>query len=96
MAAKKDSGRKTVSENRRARYEYAITDTWEAYFMLAPELANDGARRQELRQRMAKQRLTSPLFDTHGFTIHLEHLFKLIWAQHATGERKALVIPNKT
>jgi predicted O-linked N-acetylglucosamine transferase (SPINDLY family) len=73
-----------------------ITDTWEAYFMLALELANDGARRQELRQRMAKQRLTSPLFDTHGFTIHLEHLFKLIWAQHATGERKALVIPDKT
>jgi SsrA-binding protein len=30
MAAKKDSGRKMVSENRRARFEYAIVDTYEA------------------------------------------------------------------
>ena len=30
MAAKKDDGRKTVSENRRARFEYAITDVYEA------------------------------------------------------------------
>jgi SsrA-binding protein len=30
MAAKKDDGRKTVAENRRARFEYHIEDTWEA------------------------------------------------------------------
>lgn len=30
MAAKKESGRKTVSENRRARFEYHIVDTYEA------------------------------------------------------------------
>jgi SsrA-binding protein len=30
MAAKKDDGHKTVAENRRARYEYHIEDTWEA------------------------------------------------------------------
>ena len=30
MAAKKDDGRKTVAENRRARFEYLITETWEA------------------------------------------------------------------
>jgi SsrA-binding protein len=30
MAAKKDDGRKTVSENRRARFEYQILDTYEA------------------------------------------------------------------
>ena len=29
MAAKKDPGRKTVSENRRARFEYEILDTFE-------------------------------------------------------------------
>ena len=28
MAAKKDDGRKTVAENRRARFEYRIEDTW--------------------------------------------------------------------
>ena len=30
MAAKKDDGRKTVAENRKARFEYRIEDTWEA------------------------------------------------------------------
>lgn len=30
MAAKQDDGRKVVAENRRARFEYHIDDTWEA------------------------------------------------------------------
>lgn len=30
MAAQKDDGRKVVAENRRARFEYHIDDTWEA------------------------------------------------------------------
>ena len=30
MSAKKEPGRKTVAENRRARFEYHITDTYEA------------------------------------------------------------------
>jgi SsrA-binding protein len=30
MSAKKDGGRRLVAENRRARHEYFITDTWEA------------------------------------------------------------------
>ena len=34
MAAKKDDGRKVVAENRKARFEYFITDTWEAGLML--------------------------------------------------------------
>lgn len=34
MAAKKDDGHKTVAENRKARHEFFITDTWEAGIML--------------------------------------------------------------
>ena len=34
MAAKKDDGRRIVAENRQARYEYFITDTWEAGLQL--------------------------------------------------------------
>jgi SsrA-binding protein len=30
MAATKDDGRKTIAENRKARFEYRIEDTWEA------------------------------------------------------------------
>ncbi len=34
MAAKKDDGRRIVAENRQARYEYFIADTWEAGLQL--------------------------------------------------------------
>ena len=34
MAKKKDDGRKTVAENRKARYNYAVEDTLEAGLML--------------------------------------------------------------
>ena len=34
MAAKKDDGRKTISENRRARFEYEILDTYETGIVL--------------------------------------------------------------
>ncbi len=30
MAAKNDDGRKTIAENRKARFEFRIEDTWEA------------------------------------------------------------------
>ena len=30
MAAKDDDGRKRIAENRRARFDYHIEDTWEA------------------------------------------------------------------
>ena len=35
MAAKKDGGRRTVAENRQARYEFFLTDTYEAGLQLA-------------------------------------------------------------
>jgi predicted O-linked N-acetylglucosamine transferase (SPINDLY family) len=72
-----------------------ITDTWEAYFALALELANNTPRRQDLCQRMASQRLVSPLFDTRRFTTHLERLYERVWAQHATGERKPLAVTDE-
>jgi SsrA-binding protein len=34
MAAAKDDGRKLVAENRKARHEFFLTDTWEAGIML--------------------------------------------------------------
>jgi predicted O-linked N-acetylglucosamine transferase (SPINDLY family) len=71
-----------------------ITDTWEAYFALALELANDSVQRQDIRQRLASQRLCSPLFDTQQFTTDLERLYERIWAQHATGERKTIAFPD--
>jgi SsrA-binding protein len=47
MAAKKDDGRRLVAENRRARYEYFITDTYEAGIALT------GTEVKSLRQGQA-------------------------------------------
>lgn len=35
MAAKKDGGRRVVAENRQARHEYFLTETWEAGLQLS-------------------------------------------------------------
>ena len=34
MSAKKEDGHKRIAENRKARYEFFVTDTWEAGIML--------------------------------------------------------------
>jgi SsrA-binding protein len=47
MAAKKDDGRRLVAENRKARYEYFITDTYEAGIALT------GTEVKSLRQGQA-------------------------------------------
>jgi SsrA-binding protein len=47
MAAKKDDGRKIVAENRKARYEFAISDTYEAGIALT------GTEVKSLRQGQA-------------------------------------------
>jgi SsrA-binding protein len=47
MAAKKDDGRRLVAENRKARYEYLITDTYEAGIALT------GTEVKSLRQGQA-------------------------------------------
>jgi protein O-GlcNAc transferase len=49
-----------------------ITTTAGAYEKLAIELAGDPSRLADIRARLARHRLTTPLFDTAGFTRHLE------------------------
>jgi protein O-GlcNAc transferase len=49
-----------------------ITTTVQAYEKLAIELAGDPARLADIRTRLARHRLTTPLFDTAGLTRHLE------------------------
>jgi predicted O-linked N-acetylglucosamine transferase (SPINDLY family) len=58
-----------------------VTATMADYEALAVELALDTQRYQELRQRLQRNRLTTPLFDAAGFTRNLEA------AYHAMYER---------
>jgi predicted O-linked N-acetylglucosamine transferase (SPINDLY family) len=62
-----------------------ITHTPEAYEALALEFATDAQKLGALRQRLAENRLTCPLFDTALFTRHIEAAFLAMWQRHASG-----------
>lgn len=57
-----------------------------AYEEKAIALARDPQRLQGLRERLARNRLSAPLFDTDRYVRHLEHAYETMWAIHAAGE----------
>jgi len=68
-----------------------VTESDEAYFELAHELAISPTKRQVLRLKLARQRVTSPLFNTQRFTRDLEKLYQDIWKRHGQGERSQVI-----
>jgi predicted O-linked N-acetylglucosamine transferase (SPINDLY family) len=62
-----------------------ITHSLTDYAALALALAHDPVRLQGLRERLARQRLTAPLFDVAGYTRSLEALYGGMWARHQQG-----------
>lgn len=52
-----------------------VTETLAEYEALALTLAREPARLRALRERLAANRLTTPLFDTEAYTQALEHAF---------------------
>ena len=65
------------------------------YEALALRLATGGAELQALRQRLAANRLVSPLFDSALYTRHLETAFALMWERHQAGQPAAhIVVPR--
>ena len=72
----------------------------EDYVAKVRTLANSAERLAQLRQRLERARLSSPLFDTVAFTRNLETLFDAIWRHHqrAPDNRepvKAAVFPSE-
>ncbi|MCH4151600.1 MAG: tetratricopeptide repeat protein [Sphingobium sp.] len=61
-------------------------ETSEAYEALALELASNPARLEELRTRLAANRLTMPLFDTEGFVRHIEAGYEAAYDRFLNGE----------
>ncbi len=55
------------------------------YRELALSLARDRDRLRALRERLERNRLTCPLFDTLRFTRHLEALYGAMWERHLGG-----------
>jgi predicted O-linked N-acetylglucosamine transferase (SPINDLY family) len=62
-----------------------ITSTQEQYETLAIALAAETERLAELRERLARNRLTTPLFDTHRYTRDLEAAYDSIQARYEAG-----------
>jgi len=66
------AGRVAASLLNAIRLPELITTTPEAYEALAIELATKADRLAEIKQKLAKNRLTTPLFDMNLFTKHIE------------------------
>ena len=64
-----------------------ITHSLEEYEALAVRLARNRGELQTIRDRLAKKRLTEPLFDTPRFTRNLEKAYKEMWGIFVTGQR---------
>jgi len=59
-----------------------ITTTPEAYEVLVIELATNADRLAEVKQKLAKNRLTTPLFDTTLFTKHIEAAYTAMYERY--------------
>jgi len=59
----------------------------DSYETTAVRLAEQPSERQALRDKLAQQRLTAPLFDTQRFARHLENAYQQMWALYRAGEK---------
>ena len=63
-----------------------VTRSLEEYEALAISLAQEPERLRRIRERLARSRLTHPLFDTVRFTRHLEAAYEQMVRMHRQGE----------
>jgi len=76
------AGRVSTSLLRAIHLPELITTTPEEYWALALALARDPARLGAIRDKLARNRLTTPLFDTAGFTRDLEAAYTAMVARY--------------
>jgi predicted O-linked N-acetylglucosamine transferase (SPINDLY family) len=63
-----------------------ITQSLEDYEVLALKLAREPELLASCKQKLARNRETSPLFDTKRFTRHIESAYATMWERHLRGE----------
>ncbi|MBF0230554.1 MAG: tetratricopeptide repeat protein [Desulfamplus sp.] len=68
-----------------------ITDNIEQYKELAINFANNRDSLKQLKTKLRQNIETMPLFNTEGFTRHLERGFRKIWDVYVTGEKPQIV-----
>ena len=64
-----------------------ITNTLEDYEALALKLAQDKGTLTALKSKLARNRLTHPLFDTDRYRRNLEKVYETMWARYQRGEK---------
>ncbi len=69
-----------------------VTATWDEYFQLAYKLATQPEKLRFVREKLAHNRLSSPLFDTIQFTRELESLYLKMWGQYQSGIREPILV----
>jgi predicted O-linked N-acetylglucosamine transferase (SPINDLY family) len=62
-----------------------IVSTPEHYEEVAVHLATDARRLTEIKQRLADNRLTAPLFDTRRYTRHIEAAYTALYERYQAG-----------
>ena len=62
-----------------------VTATPQAYEELAIELATNPGKLAAIKDKLARNRLTTPLFDTHLFTRHIEKAYEAIYERYQAG-----------
>ena len=74
-----------------------VTTTPEAYEAFAIELATHPDRLKEIKQKLAKNRLTTPLFDTELFTKHIQTAYIAMYERYHAGLAPCdIYVPNST
>jgi protein O-GlcNAc transferase len=63
-----------------------VTTSLANYEAMALDLAREPGRLAALKQKLAANRLTTPLFDSARFTRDLEAAFTTMWTRHQSGE----------
>jgi predicted O-linked N-acetylglucosamine transferase (SPINDLY family) len=76
------AGRVAASVLSAAGLPELVTESHDAYEALALKLAGDSGMLAQLKTRLAQNRQTHPLFDTAGFTRHLEAAYVQMWERH--------------
>ncbi len=73
-----------------------VTESAADFEALAVNLASDPKAFQKLRDKLAKKKTASALFDTAGFTHHLESAYQTMWQAWLAGEpAKSFAVPAK-
>ena len=77
--------RKIASLLRSIELPDLVTASVQEYEDLAVELARDPPRLAEVKQRLARNRLTAPLFDSRAFVRNIESAYLNIYERHRAG-----------